>query len=116
MPEFLTPEQVAQHEAQAGLKLFHVREKSIGSVLFALPSEADFRSYKREINRAILQKTGDTWLAEKNLVSACLLHPTPVAFFALVEQQRQFGITGRLARRIYDLAGGDEDAEEEGKG
>jgi hypothetical protein len=114
MSEILTPEQIAEFEAQSGQKAYHVRDRALGSILFGLPSEEDFRAYKREINRAVLQRTGDVWNAEKNLVSSCLLHPTPKAYFAAVEQGRQFGLTSRLARKIFELAGGD-DAEDEGK-
>lgn len=115
MPKFLTSEEVAQWEAQTGQTLYHVRDKTLGSILFGLPSEADYRSYKRDLNKAVITRSGDNFIAEKNLVSACLVHPTPKAFFEAVEKARQYGIVSRLASKIYDLASGEEVESDEGK-
>lgn len=113
MAQFLTDDEIKTYEAQSGLELFHVRNRHLGSILFSLPAEADYRSFKRAQNEAVMKRSGDMHAAQKNLVASCLQHPTPAAFFAAVEKSRRFGVIAAIAVKIDSLCG--ETEEEAGK-
>lgn len=103
----LSVEQVEDLERSLGAPVKFLDYPGIGTVVVKQADEAIWTSFERSKRQVMLGK-GDLGACIKNLVSGCLVHPTPVEFDAAVRSSKRWKAWEDIGDIIVEWAGGGE--------